>query len=168
MSRATRLLGAHWYVPVFGAMLLAVWMLARTPAFMVGGGEAALLIDLCVTAPVLYVLCYRRRQPVRVTAVRTLAIACSGVWIASWLIPATEQNLSLQLAPVRWAGLALIFVIELWLVLAVTRIAFSGTGTAEQISAKGDVPSWMARMLLWEANLWRAVWRFIRGGGRKP
>lgn len=166
MSRAARLLGAHWYVPAFAAMLLGIWLLARTPAFMAEGGEAALLIDLCITAPVLYVLCYGRRQPIRTTAVRALAIACSGLWIASWLIPVAEQSLLPQFAPFRWAGIAFIVLVELWIVVAVTRIAWSGKGTAEQISAKGDVPAWMARALLWEANFWRAVWRFMRG--RRP
>lgn len=82
MNQAGRLLGAHWYVPAFIAMLGAVWLLARQPAFMAAGGEAALLIDLCLTAPVLYILCYARRQPLRVTIIRALAIACGGLWLA--------------------------------------------------------------------------------------
>lgn len=168
MSRAARLLGAHWYLPAFLAMVAAVWLLARTPAFMNEGGEAALLLDLCVTAPALYLLCYGRRQPARVVAIRMLGIACAGVWIGSWLIPASEQAFLPQLAPVRWAGLILLGLVECVALVAVLRIAFSGKGTAEDISAASGAPPWVARLMLWEANFWRAAWRFLRGPGPRP
>lgn len=161
MSGAKRLLGAHWYVPAFLAMLLAAWWLARTPGFMSQGGEAALLIDLCVTAPVVYLLCYARKQPLRVTALRALAIACSGVWIAGWLIPGSEQELLPRIAPLRWVGLAVVVAVEIWLVAAITRIAFSAKGTVDQIADASGAPAWVAKLMLWEANLWRSVWRFM-------
>lgn len=169
MSRAARLVGRHWFAPAFAAVLAAVWMLARTPLFMGAGGEAALLIDLCLTAPALYALCYARQQPWPRTLLRALAIACLGVWLASWLIPAHEQQLLPQLAPLRWAGVALLALFELRLVAAAVRIAFSATGTAEQVQAASGAPPWIAKIMLWEARLWRGVWRFLRGtSSREP
>lgn len=167
MSRAGRLLGAHWYVPAFLAIVAAVWLLARQPAFMAAGGEAALMIDLCLTAPVLYVLCYARRQPLRVTIIRGLAIACGGLWLASWLIPSSEQVLLPQLAPLRWAGLALVALFELRLIVAAMRVAFSAKGTAADIRAESGAPTWIATIMLWEARFWRAVWRVVSGRGKR-
>jgi hypothetical protein len=151
-------------------MVGAVWLLARSPAFMQPGGEAALLADLCLTAPALYALCYGRRQPLRTTLIRALAIACAGVWLASVLIPAAEQSLLPQLAPLRWIGLAVVTLLELRLLVAAVRIAFSGHGTARQVAEATDAPMWVARLMLWEARLWRGVWRILRrrhdGGDR--
>ena len=169
MSVSLRLVRTHWYAPVFIAMLASVWWLARSPAFMGSGGEAALLIDLCLTAPVLYTLCYARKQPLRITVVRALAIACGGVWIATWLIPTSEQILLPQLAPLRWVGLGLVCLVEVRLLSAAIRVAFSENGTVEDVARASGAPPWVAKLMLWEARFWRGVWRLIRrSDGREP
>lgn len=169
MKRAVRLAATHWYVPAFLAIVAAVWLLARQPAFMAAGGEAALLIDLCLTAPVLYILCYARKQPLRVTIIRALAITFGGIWLASWLIPGPQQVLLPQLAAVRWLGSGFVIAVELLLLAAALRIAFSGAGTAADVSKASGAPAWVARIMLWEANLWRGLWRWISGkDGRQP
>jgi hypothetical protein len=122
------------------------------------------LTDLCITAPLLYALCYGRRQPVRKTLIRALAIACAGVWLASWLIPASEQSLLVQLAPLRWAGLMVVAVFEVRLLALAVRLAFSESGTAKEIAERSDAPEWLARLMLLEARFWRAVWQLLRGG----
>ena len=162
MSRVLRLAGAHWYWPAFVAILGCVWLLARVPTFMQPGGEAALLADLCITAPSLYALCYGRRQPLRQTLIRALAISCAGVWLASWLIPEHHQSLLPQLAPLRWAGLLVVLLFEVRLLVAATRVAFSGKGTAHDVMQASGAPEWIARLMLLEARFWRAVWRMIR------
>ena len=166
MNRAVRIVGAHWYAPVFGIMLGGTWLLARTPEFMIAGGEAALLFDLCITAPALYALCYARRQPPRATLIRALAIACGGLWLATWLIPAPDQALLPRLAPLRWIGLSLVVAVEIRLVAAALRIAFSGQGAVGDVQAASGAPAWIARLMLWEARMWRGLWRLIRGRGR--
>jgi hypothetical protein len=159
-------LGDHWYLPAFVAILAGCWFLARHAVFMAAGGEAALLIDLCLTAPVLYLLCYARRQPLRVSLVRALAIACGGVWLAGWLIPADQQQLLGQLAPLRWAGLSMVALLEVAVLAAAIRIAFSATGTARDVTAVTGAPEWVSRLMLWEAQLWRALWSWL--SGRRP
>jgi hypothetical protein len=168
MTRAFAVVRTHWYAPLFLAMLAAVWLLARNAAFMASGGEAALLIDLCVTAPVLYALCYGKRQPVRQTAIKAIAIACAGVWLASWLIPAASQSILPHLTPIRWAGLVVIALVEVRLVIAAVRLAFSRSATAQDIAKASDAPQWIARLMLAEARLWRSLWNFIRGRGWRP
>ena len=167
MSRALRLVGAHWYAPLFVAMLVSAWLLARTPLFMEPGGEAALLFDLCLTAPILYCLCYAKRQPVQVTLIRALAIASGGLWLATWIIPPSEQLLLPQLAPLRWIGIAVLALFELKLSIAAVRMAFSGRGSAEDLRAASGAPIWIARLMLWEARMWRGLWRLIRGRDRR-
>ncbi|MDQ3145075.1 MAG: hypothetical protein M3Q57_09410, partial [Pseudomonadota bacterium] len=162
VSRALRLLAAHWYAPAFLAIVTAVWMLARSPMFMKAGGETALLLDLCLTAPFLYLLCYARKQPLRVSLIRALAIACGGIWLASWLIPTGEQLLLPQLTPLRWVGLILVGLIEIRLLIAAIRFAFSSTGSAEDVVAASGAPAWIARLMLLEARFWRGLWRLIR------
>jgi hypothetical protein len=129
---------------------------------MSSGGEAALLIDLCVTAPFLYILCYAKKQPLRTTIVRSLAIACGGVWIATWLIPVPNQVLLPQLAPLRWIGAAILCLVEVRLMVAAIRTAFSRTGTAEDVATASGAPLFVARLILWEARFWSGFWRLIR------
>ncbi len=169
MSQTLRLLRTHWYPPVFLAMVAGVWWLARSSTFMRSGGETALLIDLCLTAPILYALCYARRQSLGVTAVRALAIACGGAWIATWLISTPQQILLPQLAPLRWIGLAIICVVEVRVLVAAVRIAFSGNGTAEDVAKSTGAPPFIARLMMWGARFWRGVWRLIsRNDDRAP
>lgn len=167
MSRAGHLLAAHWYAPVFVFMAASVWLLARSPTFMASGGEAALLADLCLTAPVLYIVCYGQRQPLRKTVIRALGIVCAGVWLASWLIPESRQFLLPEFAPLRWVGLFLITMFEVRLLIAATRIAFSDTATPKKLMGASGVPEWVARLMLWEARIWRRLWQLI-GGRDKP
>ena len=167
MQRSLRLLGAHWYAPAFLAMLGGVWWLARIPAFMRAGGEAALLFDLSLTAPMLYALCYARRQPMRTTLIRAVAIAGAGLWLAGWLIPPSEQVMLREVAPLRWIGLAAIGLVELLLLVAMIRIAFSSAGTARDVMRVSGAPLWIARLMLWEAQLWRGVWQWFRGEPRR-
>lgn len=162
MSAARQFARTHWYTPVFLAMVAGVWWLARSSTFMSAGGEAALLIDLCLTAPILYILCYARKQPLRVTMVRALAIACGGVWIATWLIPLQNQILLPHLAPLRWIGLGIVCLVEIRLMVAAIRVAFSATGTAEDVVRASGAPPLVAQLMLWEARFWRGVWRVLR------
>ena len=169
MSLPLHLFRTHWYAPVFLAMVAGAWWLAQSSAFMSAGGEAALLIDLCLTAPILYILCYARKQPLRVTVVRALAIACGGVWIATWIIPTPMQILLPQLTPLRWIGLALVCAVEVRLLVAAIRISFSGSGTAEDIARTTGAPPFVAKLMMWEARFWRGVWRLIsRKDDRAP
>ena len=162
MSIALKLFRANWYIPTFLAMVAGIWWLARSPEFMRSGGELPLLVDLCLTAPVLYMLCYARKQPVVTTAVRAFAIACGGLWLAAWLIPTSEQILLPKLAPLRWVGLVVVGLVELRLLIATIRIVFSGRGTAEDITRATGAPLMVAKLMMWEARFWRGVWQLLR------
>jgi hypothetical protein len=155
-------LGAHWFVPVFALVLGVLWLVSRDSMFMAEGGEAAVLADLCLTAPILYVLCYRRRHSAFQLGLRALALACLGIWLGSWIIPAADQALLTRLAPLRVAGLIVLAAIELRLLFAMMRLVFGSDASADEVSRATGTPPFVARLMLLEARFWRAVWRLIR------
>jgi hypothetical protein len=155
-------LGAHWFLPVFPLILGALWLVARDSMFMAEGGEKAVLADLCLTVPVLYVLCYRRRYSAPHLGLRALALACLGIWLGSWIIPESDQSLLVSLAPLRVGGLIVIAAIELRLVVAMIRLAFGPETSSAEVSRVTGAPPFIARLMLLEARFWKAVWRLIR------
>ncbi len=161
-QRLIPLLSMHWFPIVAAAALGLIWLLARDPMFMKSGGEAAILADLCITMPVLYALCYRRTLSPPGLALRVTAIACSGVCLAAWIIPADHRQLLPALEPVRLVGIAVIAVIEVRLILTAVRLTFSGQTNEEDLARRTNTPVWIARLMLLEARFWKAVWRFIR------
>lgn len=163
VARAQAWAGRHWFFGAFAAMLAGIYLLSRWPQFIAEGGEIALLTDLCVTAPLLYWLCYRRSVPARRLVVRALALACASVWLAGHLVPAGAQALLPRLEWVRTLGLAVVILVELRIVIAVLRLAASQSASAEQLSQLGDVPPFIARLMLAEARMWRGIWSWLRG-----
>lgn len=155
-------LGAHWFVPVFALILGALWLAARDSMFMAQGGEKAILADLCLTVPILYVLCYRRRHSALQLGMRAVALACLGIWLGSWIIPASDQSVLNELGPLRVAGLVVLAVIELRLLVAMTRLVFGPETSASEISRVTGAPPFIAKLMLLEARFWKAVWRLIR------
>ena len=155
-------LGAHWFVPAFALILGALWLVARDTTFMADGGEKAVLADLCLTVPILYVLCYRRRHSAAQLGLRALALACLGIWLGSWIIPASDQALLTRLGPLRVAGLVVLALIELRLLVAMIRLVFGSEASSDEISRATGAPPLVAKLMLLEARFWKAVWRLIR------
>ncbi|MGZ8284778.1 MAG: hypothetical protein ACXW27_07325 [Allosphingosinicella sp.] len=153
---------AHWFVPVFALILGALWLAARDSTFMAEGGEAAILADLCLTAPILYVFCYRRRHSALQLGLRALALACLGIWLGSWVIPESDQSLLTQLGPLRVAGLIVLALVELRLLVAMIRLVFGPETSAGEVSRVTGAPPFVAKLMLLEARFWKAAWRLIR------
>lgn len=153
----------NWFLPMF-ALLLGIeyafvrsvdW--AREPS-----AEAVVLFDMALFVPALFLLCYRRRLARRALLIRTAALACLGVTIASLLVPPDAQHLVAGLGRARWIGLAMLAFVELWVVALAVRLVFGGAST-EEISARSGAPQWIARLMQLEARFWKAVWRLVTG-----
>lgn len=155
-------LGDHWFVPAFALIVGALWLAARNSLYMAQGGEAAIIADLCLTAPVLYLLCYRRRHPPLQLAIWAIALVCLGIWLGSWIIPEPDQSLLTRLAPLRAAGMVVLALIELTLLIAIVRLVFGRESSAVEVSRATGAPPFVARLMLLEARFWKAVWRLIR------
>ena len=154
----------NWFVLALPILVLASLQLNtsvdwRTDARI---AEAVTLFDWCVSVPLLYYLCYRSQLSARQIALRLLALACSGVWLATWLVPQSSQALLPHLSWARMVGVAIIAAVELRLIVAAVRIAFSDDASAEQLTRVSGAPPLIAKLMLLEAKFWRAVWRFIK------
>ncbi len=155
---------ANWFLLAAPFLLLISFLFTRSADWETSGAaaEAVTLFDWCVSIPLLYFLCYRKRVPAKQMLLRLVGLACLGVWIAARLVPDSSEHLLPQLGWARTAGLAVLVLIELRLLIAVLKIAFSGRGSSEELVKMG-APPLVAKLMLLEAAFWRAVWRLIRG-----
>lgn len=163
-------LRAHWFLPLAALIALTdAWVvrtglhhqserLLRRPEW----AEWALLADLALIIPLLYLLCYRHQG--RRAGVRALALIGLGVWLAAKILPADEQALLAWLAPLRYLGAAALVVLEAKVLLAVARAAWGGTdqqALARQLNRDASMPPWVAQMAAWEAALWARLLRWV-------
>lgn len=154
----------HWFAPVAIMLLSIEWLFVRMVDWSRdGGAEAAVLFDMTVSIPVLYLLCYRRQLPWRALALRAAALVCLGLYLASWLVPVDAQRWISELSWLRTAGLVVLAMIELRLVVMAIRLAFGGRADAASVAAQTGAPEWIARLMLLEARFWKGVWRLLRG-----
>jgi hypothetical protein len=152
----------NWFFMAFAAVVAGSYGFARSSIFLAEGGELAIIVDLCLTVPFLYCWCYWNRLPRRQLAIRAAALTCLGVWIAARLIPAADQTILPHLSWGRTLGVVVLALVELRVMVAVLRLAFSGTATAEEVSARSGAPPIVARLMLIEARFWRWVWKLLR------
>lgn len=153
-------LRADWFFAAAAAVVAADLVvvgahLATSPRLM----EAVLVGDLALVIPAAYLACYRAQG--RRAALRALGLACLGIWAAAHVVPPAQQALLTTLTPVRYVGSALLLAVELRVLLAIWRAAFTG-GDAGSAAEDVGVPAWMARLMAWEAGLWRRAWELAQ------
>jgi len=134
-------------------------MLARTVPWRPARPlEVGVILDLAVLVPVLYGICYRRRG--RAAWVRAAALACLGIWLAGRVIPAAHHELLDHLSPLRYAGMAVLSLVELsW---PLPSIGLLSLPNLSKLSAPWRLPSRRA-FLAGSHALWRGRQR--SGGG---
>ena len=156
-------LRSNWFAVAVPLLLLVEWLVIRDMGGEMGRFlEIVVLFDLCVFMPLLYVLCYRRTVPLRQLVLRTVALVCLGIYLATYLVPEPLQALLPQLGPLRIAGLAVLMLIELRLAIAAIRIVWGRDGSVEQVQAASGMPAWMAKLMVLEARMWKRLWQLIR------
>ncbi|HWT11322.1 MAG TPA: hypothetical protein VN231_01060 [Allosphingosinicella sp.] len=153
----------HWFLPLLPALLAAEYGFARSTDWArPGPAEAAILFDLCLFVPFLYLVCYRGRLARTPLAMRAAGLALLGLWIASILVPPERGILLSRLTWLRPLGLALLVLIELKLSLELIRMVLSGRSDPREIAARSGAPHWAVRLMLIEARFWKWVWRLLR------
>lgn len=153
----------NWFLPLLGPLLAIELAFARTTDWPSEGfAEFVILFDLCLFIPFLYVLCYRRSLERKPLLIRTAALTLAGIYIASKLVPPDAQIVLGELVWARYAGLAVIALIELWVVVVAVKLVFGGAST-DEIVARSGAPPWIARLMQLEARFWKAVWRLLSG-----
>ena len=136
--------------------------MTRSNDFISSGGEAAILADLCVVVPLLYFWCYRGRLPAHHLLVRSAALACMGLWLASLLIPAADQAILPHFSWARTLGILGLALVELYILIVLMKLLFSGKASLEEISKRSGAPPFVARLMMAEARFWSWLWRLIR------
>ena len=130
--------------------------------------EAGLLGDLALLIPCLYLACYWRKG--KRAVIRTLALASLGFWFASKLLPASGHFIISSLSPLRYVALAVLFAIEVKVVLVTYKAVFSGATRREaeaSLQQQTDLPVWVAKLMTAEAMFWRAAWAKVKAHFRK-
>jgi len=156
---------AHWFVLAAFAIIASDLSLAMLdswsdPRLL----EAGILFDLSVVIPALYLWCYRARG--KAVIIRAVALSCLGIWVAGHIVPNEHHHVLSTVGFVRYIGLAVLVVVELKLVAMIFRAAFrrdSETAPTVLAAAKdAGMPEWAARLMAWEALLWRRAWDAVR------
>jgi hypothetical protein len=162
--RLARWSASNWFVVVAPLLALVAMLVVRSAGWQTEGAslEAALIFDACVTIPALYALCYGRSQPLRRVALRMLGLACLGIYLLGWVVPVAEQSLLPSFGWARTAGLAVLILIELRLMVAAVKLMFRSGASAQQLSQETGAPPLIAKLMMLEARMWKAVWRFLR------
>ena len=163
-------LRTNWFFAAGSAVLaadLAVLNInhGASPRFL----EAGLLGDLAVVIPCLYLACYWRNG--KRAVVRSLALASLGFWLASKLLPASGHFIISNLSPLRYLALAVLFAIEVKVVLVMYRAVFSGASRQDattSLHAHTGMPLWVAKLMAVEAVFWRSIFAKVTALFRKP
>lgn len=126
--------------------------------------EAGVLFDLALVIPGLYWWGHRSRG--RPVLVRAIALGCLGIWIAGHLVPDEHHRALGTVGVLRYIGLAVLVVIELRLVAMFVRAIFGQDADPQPAvltaARDADLPPWIARLLAWEASMWRRAWNAVR------
>lgn len=157
-------LSRHWFVPVALAVALgdlsSVYFAGWSDARLV---EAALLFDFVVLLPCLYWWCYRRKG--RGAIVQAVALACFAIWCTGKLIPDEHRYLIDSVGWLRYVGLAGLLALEIKLGIMVYKaVVFSGQSKldAQKTFESEGMPPWAAKLMAFEASLWRKAWLFVQ------
>lgn len=119
------------------------------------------LFDFALGLPAMYYLFLRDRVSRRAALVRTFALAGTGIWVASWLMPAGEGDILPWLAWIRYVALPLLVAIELAAAVALLRYAYGEAPDKTHLIEQG-MPPMLARAILAEARFWRRIWCWLR------
>jgi hypothetical protein len=156
-------LAGNWFALVVPPLILVEWLVVRSVGGDVGPMlEIVVLFDLCLFMPALFLLCYRGRRPARQLALRAAALACLGIYIATYLVPEAARRLLPHLGWARAVGLAVLLLIEFRLLVVTLRLVWGHDAGAEEVAAASGAPAWIARLMVMEARFWKTLWGLLR------
>lgn len=154
-------LGQHWFIPaalliLSGAIVSSLTAGWATEARLL---ESALLFDLAILLPFLFWICYRLKA--KAMAIRSVALACSGIWLATWLVPSDHQSLLPDVAFLRYVAIALLVYVEVRIVAAlywsVVLGRVSPDQAADHLVRDAGIPQPLAVFMAKEARFWKRV-----------
>jgi len=165
-KRWAQWLSRNWFLPLAVVLFTLAWTISAQGALKyerhaIAQFELALTVDVLLTLPVLYWLCYRRQQTRIAMAMRIVAVQCFGIYLATWIVPENARDILAYLEPLRVAGLIVLAAVEIRLMLAVVRLAFNPSTETRTLTDAG-MPPFVAKLMLAEARFWRWVFSWLR------
>jgi len=164
-SLNTNYLKTNWFVPVLFLVIslnaAVLYFDGLEPSRL---KEFGLLFDFAVLLPALYLICYRSQGSK--TVVRAIGLACLGIWLVGKIIPEQNHFILEKVSFLRYLGLAVLILIEVRIMLVIYKSIFSSDSQFEKNRnssiSETDMPEWVAKLMVWEVNLWRKVWLSMR------
>ncbi len=153
--------GQHWFVPAALLIVAGALTLAQTADWPREAQllEGALLFDLAILLPLLFWFCYRLKA--KAIALRAAAMACGGIWLATYLVPSEHQVLLPTVAFLRYGAIAVLLYIEIRVVAALYWAVIAGRVPADQIAThlaeKAGIPLGLATIMAKEALFWKRL-----------
>jgi hypothetical protein len=127
--------------------------------------EAALVFDLAVVLPLLYLWCYRAQGTAAI--VRAICLASLGIWATGHIVPLEHQHLLGSLSWLRTMAMVVLVLIEIKILFSFYKAIFASDKTPEEIAEKltSDIklPTWLTRVVALEARVLRSVSAFVKG-----
>ncbi len=160
-SRIFERLGNHWFIPAALLILSGSIVASYTADWATEARllESALLFDLAVLFPFLFWACYRFK--VKAAAMRSVALACGGIWLATYLVPSEHQSLLPFVAFLRYFAIALLVYIEVRIVAAlywsVVLGRVSPDDAASHLVRETGAPEALAKLMAKEAFFWKRL-----------
>ena len=154
-------LAHHWFVPAALFVLLGSVVATQTADWATEASmlEGALLFDLALLLPLLFWACYRLKS--KAVALRSVAIACGGIWLATYLVPVEHQSLLPSVAFLRYGAIALLVYVEIRIVASLYWAVVSGRVPQDQaashLSREAGIPEPLAALMAKEALFWKRL-----------
>jgi hypothetical protein len=153
----------NWFWPLAITLAALAWAIGHFSKIEPNSSwEHAVIFDVLLTLPILYFVCYRKKATLKHNIFRILALQCTGIWLATKIVPIESQSLLPYLSWLRFAGLAVLFAFEVWIVLALIKLVFRPDTTANQIEQQLGAPPFIAKLILMEARFWRRVFSIFK------
>jgi hypothetical protein len=126
--------------------------------------ESAVLFDLAIVLPLLYLWCYRARG--RTVILPMVGLVSLGIWATSHLIPVEHQHVLSSVGWLRTMAITVLVAIEIKILFGFYKAIFASDKTPEEIADKLSkdikLPHWLTRLVALEARVLRSVSDFVR------
>lgn len=124
--------------------------------------EWVTLIDLCLFVPLVYFTFFSSSLETKPRLIRTLGVAGLGLFAARLIVPEANQFVIAELAYLRNFVLAFVLVFEGWVLYKVITAVYKRNVDAKTLEREFAMPEWIAKLMVLEARLWKAVWGFFK------
>lgn len=153
----------HFFVIVLPLAIVIEWAFARSLDWgAYPRSEWVALFDLCGFMPMVYWAFFTSDLNTKARLLRCVAISGIGLFAASFLVPASNQFIIGELSNIRNAMLVFVILFEGFVFWKVIHALYRKGADARALQQDFAVPEWVAKLMVMEANFWKAVWSLLR------